>query len=506
MKKGIVYLVGAGPGDPELLTLKGRRCLASADIVVGDYLADRHLLALASPDAEYIYVGKKAGNHAMKQEEISRLLVHLAGEGKTVVRLKGGDPLVFGRGAEEAALLAENSIPFEIVPGITSAIAAAAYAGIPVTSRGVSASFAVITGHEDPAKKNSAIHWDALAHAVDTLVILMGVSRLPYITGELIRYGKSPDTPAALVRWGTKPEQKVLVTTLGKAADDCAEAGMKPPAVLIVGPVVNLRNTLQWFDNRPLFGKTILVTRARTQASRLSSALSALGASCLEIPAISIQDPCDHFQELDRALSHMEHYGWILFTSVNGVSRFFSRLALSGRDSRCLCHSRIGAIGSATAEALKKQGISADCVPSVFRAESFLESLKPHIQAGTEILIPRAEKARDVLPEGLRALGAHVHIAAAYRTETAADETARLRSILTSGNADLITFTSSSTVENVMKMISGHTDILQSVPIACIGPITADTCRRFGLTPAVTAETYTIAGLCDAIQKWSENQ
>ena len=273
MKKGKVYLIGAGPGDPELLTLKGKRCLEEADVIVGDYLADRRLLRYARPDAEYVYVGKKAGCHTMKQHEISLLLAEKGKEGKIVARLKGGDPFVFGRGGEEIEVLREAGVPFEEVPGITSAIAAPAYAGIPVTHRGVAASFAVITGHEDPTKDKSSIHWDKLAGGVDTLIFLMGVGHTALIASQLMKYGRSADTPAAFVRWGTRPYQETYTTTLGRAAEDVEKMHIQPPAVFVVGDVVKLREEMRWFDNRPLFGKRIIVTRSRTQASRLVNVL-----------------------------------------------------------------------------------------------------------------------------------------------------------------------------------------------------------------------------------------
>ena len=300
---GMVYLVGAGPGDYRLITLKGKECLEKADVVICDYLADKRLMAFAKDDIEYIYVGKKAGNHAMRQEDISQLIADKAKEGKCVVRLKGGDPFVFGRGGEEAEVLKKNNVAFEIVPGISSAIAAPAYAGIPVTNRKVAVSFAVITGHEDPTKGKSDINWEKLATAVDTLVFLMGVGNLPHITSQLIKYGRSADTPAALVRWGTKAEQEVLVTTVGNAVEDVKKHNLKPPAVFVVGNVVNLRQTIQWFDNKPLFGKNILVTRAREQASKLTTALEDLGANCIEAPAIKITTPDDDFASLDKAIA-----------------------------------------------------------------------------------------------------------------------------------------------------------------------------------------------------------
>lgn len=505
-KNGFVYLIGAGPGDPALLTVKGKRCLQEADVIVGDYLADQRILAWAPKWAEYIYVGKKAGCHAKEQEDISRLLVKEAKEGKCVVRLKGGDPFVFGRGGEEALLLEEEGIPFEVVPGVTSAIAAPAYAGIPVTHRGVAASFAVITGHEDPHKKTSAIHWDKLATAVDTLVFLMGVGQAGHIAEELMKNGRAPETPAAFIRWGTRLDQEVYVTTLGKAGDDVARLSIKPPAVFIVGDVVNLRDKLRWFDNKPLFGKTVVVTRSRTQASRMTASLEELGARCIEIPTIDIQDPTDGFRSLDQAISHVGDYEWILFTSTNGVDRFFDRLAFYHLDARALYGAKVAAIGPATADDLKQHGIRADCIPVSFKAEDLLEELTPQIKKGMKVLIPRAKEARNVLPEGLEALGAEVDVVEAYCTVPATEHKAELLSVLEEGKADIITFTSSSTVVNLMNMIDGRKDLLEKPMLAAIGPITAGTCRRLGLRPGVEADTYTIEGLTSKIEEWSRQK
>ena len=332
MKKGKVYLIGAGPGDPELFTLKGKRCLEKADVIVGDYLADKRILRFANKNAEYIYVGKSCGSHTMTQQDISRLLAEKGKEGKIVARLKGGDPFVFGRGGEEIEVLRAAGVDFEVVPGVTSAIAAPAYAGIPVTHRKVEASFAVITGHEDPTKGHSDIHWEKLAGAVDTLVFLMGVGRTQHIAEELIRYGKSADTPAAFVRWGTRPYQETYTTTLGEAAEAVKKYGIKPPSVFIVGNVVNLRGQLRWYDNKPLFGKHVVITRSRTQASRLTEVLEDLGAFCTEIPSIKIESPDDGWASIDQGIEKLAEYNWIVFTSQNGVDAFFKRIYEKGFD------------------------------------------------------------------------------------------------------------------------------------------------------------------------------
>lgn len=498
---GIVYLVGAGPGDYRLISLKAVDCLKAAEVVVYDRLADPRILQWAPDEAEYIYVGKASSQHTMKQEDISQLLVDKARAGKTVVRLKGGDPFVFGRGGEEALLLRENNLPFEIVPGITSAISVPAYAGIPVTHRGVATSFAVVTGHEDEKKGESNMRWDKLSTGVDTLVFLMGVANLPHITEQLISHGRPADTPAAVIRWGTKPEQRVLETTLGTAAEDVAKACLKPPAVFIVGEVVKLRQKLRWFDDaesRPLFGKRILVTRARSQASKLTAALEQMGAQVIEAPAIELQAPADDYAALDKAIGHLQDYKWLIFTSANGVEHFFKRLGLGGKDTRALGYARIAAIGAATAAKLTEYGIRADVVPGEYRAEAVLEALQGKLPPRAEILIPRAEEAREILPDTLRAQGHKVDVVPAYRTVQAEADGASLREQMEDGKIDLVTFTSSSTVTNLLKII-GDAGPLQGIRTACIGPVTAETARKKGIEPDIVAEEYTINGLVKAI-------
>ena len=498
----MVYLVGAGPGDYRLITLKGKECLEKADVVICDYLADKRLLAFAPENVEYIYVGKKAGNHAMRQEDISQLIADKAKEGKCVVRLKGGDPFVFGRGGEEAEVLKNNGVKFEIVPGVTSAIAAPAYAGIPVTNRKVAVSFAVVTGHEDPTKGKSDINWEKLSTAVDTLVFLMGVGNLPHITSQLIKYGRSADTPAALVRWGTKAQQEVLITTVGKAAEDVIKHNLKPPAVFVVGNVVNLRSTIQWFDNKPLFGKNILITRARSQASKLTTALEELGANCIEAPAIKIAPPDDNYVSLDNAITKIHDYDWIIFTSTNGVERFFARLNEKNLDARCLSNAKIAAIGTATADKLKNYGIIADKIPTMFKAEGILEVLQNDIQKGSKVLIPRAQKAREALPIGLRQMGAIVDVAETYCTKMADTNKDDIKDLLKNNQIDMVTFTSSSTVENLLKLIDGEKTLLNNVKTAVIGPITAKTCKNNGLKVDIEADVYTIDGLVNKIKNF----
>ncbi len=499
MKNGKVFLVGAGPGDYRLASLKALDCIRRADTIVYDRLADSRLLREARTDVELIYVGKASSDHTMRQEDINQLLVDQALAGKTVVRLKGGDPFVFGRGGEEALKLKAAGVLFEIVPGITSAISVPAYAGIPVTHRGVAASFAVVTGHEDPDKGESSIRWDKLATSVDTLVFLMGVENLPHITAKLIANGRLESTPAAVIRWGTKPEQQTLVTTIGRAAEEAVRQGIKPPAIFIVGDVVNLREQLAWFDKRPLFGKRVLVTRAREQASILTEKLEALGAECLEAPAIKIVPP-ESFAALDAAIDNLIAYQWLIFTSVNGVDAFYRRLEAAGLDSRALAGLQIVAIGSQTADRLRANGIQADVVPLEFRAEGIVAAMKNRLQPGAKVLIARAAVARDVLPTQLREMGAAVDVVDAYRTEIGEADGAYLARELAAGRIDLITFTSSSTVTNLLDILGPQgVTLVSQAKTACIGPVTAMTCQEHGITTDCIAGEYTIQGLVDAI-------
>ena len=484
----MVYLVGAGPGDAGLLTLRACEVLKSADVVIYDRLADDAILNFCA-GAKKIYVGKAAGKHTLKQDEINQLLVDTARENKIVVRLKGGDPFVFGRGGEEALYLRENNLPFEIISGVTSAIAVPAYAGIPVTHRGIATSFAVVTGHEDPTKPESTINWEKISTAVDTLIFLMGVANLPQIVSKLIEHGRNPATPAALIRWGTKPEQEVFVTTLAEAPN----AKILPPAIFVVGEVVNLREKLKWFETRQLFGKKILVTRARAQASKLSSLLKNFGATVIECPTIKIAAPSDNFRQLDAAIENLRGFDWTIFTSANGVEKFFERLKLRGLDARAL--KKVAAIGAATAEKLSGVGIIADVVPKDFVAESLAASLKNFV-GGKKILLARAEVARDILPETLKNFGATVTVVPAYRTLAEAPAQIDFDAV------DMVTFTSSSTVKN---FVAAHgSEVLKKIPAAAIGPITAQTLETFGVTPALVAAQYTIGGLVEAIKNFYE--
>ena len=500
--RGKVYLVGAGPGDWRLITVRGLELLQAADAVVYDRLADEGLLALAKDDAELLYVGKAAGDHALPQEEINRLLAGRAAAGKTVVRLKGGDPFVFGRGGEEALYLAQQGIPFEIVPGVTSAVAVPAYAGIPVTHRGVAASFAVITGHEDPGKAASAINWPGLARGLDTLVFLMGVENIEFITEQLIKNGRPPGTPAAAIRWGARPEQEVLTGTVANIAQKVRGRGLKPPAVLIVGEVVRLREDLAWYDTKPLFGRTVLVTRAREQASLLAAELEDRGARVLAAPVIKIAAPED-YGPLDASIGSLPAYQWVIFTSANGVDAFFRRLAAHRLDARALGGARVAAIGVPTAERLRSFGIIADIVPAEFRAEGIVAALDGLVGPGDRVLIPRAAAARDVLPVKLAEAGAAVDVVPAYRTVPGEAQREAVARELAAGRVDIVTFTSSSTVVNLLELLGPEgKELLSRTTVACIGPITAGTCFDHGIEPRIIAEEFTIKGLVEAIEQY----
>jgi uroporphyrinogen III methyltransferase / synthase len=497
----VIYLVGSGPGDPGLFTVKGVRCMAEADAVVYDRLAPEALLKYAKPEAERIYVGKKPGNPTMTQEDINALLIELGGAGKTVVRLKGGDPYIFGRGGEEAFALKRAGLPFEVVPGVTSGVAAPAYAGIPVTHRNVSTSVAFVTGHEDPTKGRSDVDWQKLANGADTLVLYMGVGRLEEISSELIAAGRSPDTPVACVRWGTIPEQQTVTGTLEDIGGRVAEAGLKPPAIAVVGDVVALREEgLDWYERRPLFGRRVVVTRARAQAGELSAGLERLGAEVLEFPTIEIRPPED-FGPLDAAIRELDSFGWIVFTSVNGVEAFMQRLRHHGLDLRAMPRgAKVAAIGPATAKRIEGAGLRVDVVPEEYRAEALIGALDG--LAGERVLIPRAKVAREILPEKLREAGAEVVVPPAYEAVPSSEGKEELARRLLSGEVDCVTFTASSTVENFVGAFGPEeaARLLAGTKVACIGPITADTARRRGLRVDVEAEEYTIPGLVEAVK------
>ncbi len=535
--------MGAGPGDPGLITVAGLERVREADVIVYDRLVSPRLLDHARRDAELIYMGKVAGEGAHDQEAINRLLVEKARPGNRVVRLKGGDPYVFGRGGEEGEALRAAGIPFEVVPGVTSAVAVPAYAGIPVTHRGVAASFAVVTGHEDPAREEPAVDWERLATAVDTLVLLMGIKTLPEIVEKLVAGGRSPQTPAAVIRWGTTPEQQTVTGTLADIVRRADEAGVTSPAITVVGEVVRLRETLSWFEKRPLFGKRVLITRTREQAGSLARLLAEQGAIPVELPAIEIE-PAAECGAVAAAAGDLARggYAWAGFTSANAVELFFDLLAERGLDARAFSGARIFAIGPATAQALSAHGIRADVVPAEYVAEALVGALREHVREGDRVLLPRAESARPELVEGLRALGAAVDEVPLYRAALPPAPSPEVLADLRQGRIDIVTFTSSSTVRNLAAMLGedfpvilsgkdapptvilsgdeagaqvetssrrnlgrGKTSARVSIPaprrplIACIGPITAQTARELGLHVDVVAQEYTVEGLVTAL-------
>ncbi len=494
----LVSLVGAGPGDPKLLTLRGREVLGSADVVFYDALIGEELLEWARPDAEKIFVGKRAGAHALTQDEINALLIAKAQEGKSICRLKGGDPFVFGRGGEEALACVEHGIPFEIVPGVSSAIAAPAYAGIPVTHREVATSFAVVTGHT----KNDDAPPENLPHA-ETLVFLMGVRALPKIVASLLSQGRDKETPVALVRWGTTAQQQVVTGTLETIEAEVVKAGLKPPALIVVGNVVRLRDQLSWFDNKafkPLLGQSIVVTRAREQASTLVAGLESLGAQVIQCPAIKIEalEEADYMQ-LDEALEKLAQFDWVVMTSTNGVQHFWNRLRLLNKDARALAHNKILAIGPATQQALEERGLFADYIPESSISESVAEGLVE--QGAKNVLVVRATQGRDVIQKVLEASGAQVTLAPCYRNVPDLSKVETVQKKLAANEVNWITFTSSSTVTNFIEAI-GAEALAQSrsaYRIACIGPITAQTARDNGLEPDVVAEAADIDSLIESL-------
>ncbi|HEV2148143.1 MAG TPA: uroporphyrinogen-III C-methyltransferase [Longimicrobiaceae bacterium] len=495
---GTVYLVGAGPGDPGLLTVRAAELLARADVVVYDALVSPEVLDRCPADTERVYVGKRGGEHSRTQEEINALLVELGGRHEAVVRLKGGDPFVFGRGGEEALALVDAGIPFEVVPGVTAGVAAPAYAGIPVTHRGITSSVAFATGHEDPVKADSDLDWEQLGRGVGTVVFYMGVGKMAANFGRLVAAGRSPDTPAAAVEWGTYPRQRVVAGTLRDLPGRVAEAGMGAPAIVVVGDVVGLRERLAWFEARPLFGKRIVVTRARAQASGFAAALQALGAEVVQFPTIRIVDAPDP-EPLLRAAAEADRFDWIVFTSVNGVARFWSALRETGRDTRALAGVSLCAIGPATAAAIEMEGARPDLVPERFVAESVVEALEDETELrGSRILLARAETARSVLPDSLRERGAEVVEVVAYRTVPDGAEADHLRARLRAGDIDLVTFTASSTVRNYVDVLGPE---VGRAEVASIGPITSATARELGLPVQVEAAEYTIPGLVRAIRE-----
>ncbi|MGP8154334.1 MAG: uroporphyrinogen-III C-methyltransferase [Smithella sp.] len=496
-KKGKVYIIGAGPGDAGLITLKGIECLGIAEVVIYDYLVNKDLLKYARDDASFIYAGKQGGAHTLSQWQINDLLVKEAKAGNTVARLKGGDPFIFGRGGEEAEKLAASDILFEVVPGITSAIAVPAYAGIPLTHRGLTSTVAFVTGHEDPTKEKSDIDWSALA-SIGTLVFLMGVKNIEKIAKELTDNGKPSKTPAALIRWGTTTRQEILTSTLANISMLAKELKFAPPAILVVGKVVDLRETLNWFDVKPLFGKNIVITRPEKQADDLAQLLIKEGANPIHFPTIKIVPPPD-WRCLDNAIKKMEDYDWLIFTSANGVSFFFERLFAKAKDIRNLKGIKICCIGPATEQQVQSKGIRVDLIPEKFISEGILESFSGINLRGKKILIARAAKAREVLPEGLKKLGAQVDVVTAYVTVNSGKKKSDLKALFKENQVDVITFTSSSIVNNFVKIMGRNFSLPKGVKIACIGPVTAAAAKKVGLSVHIHQEEYTMEGLVQAL-------
>jgi uroporphyrinogen III methyltransferase/synthase len=490
-QSGSVSLVGAGPGDPGLLTLRGKEALARADVVVYDRLTNPKLLDHALVEAERIYVGKQPGDRTWRQPQINALLIERARAGQDVCRLKGGDPFVFGRGGEEAVALAEAGVPFEVVPGVSSAIAVPAYAGIPVTYRGVCAAMGIIAGHSEPDGTGEGLRYSELARGLDTLVFVMSIENLPQIVSGLREGGRPSDTPVALIRWGTWSCQETLVGTLATIVDQARESGFRPPAVTVVGEVVRLREQIRWFDNRPLFGRRIVVTRPREQAPELSRRLEALGAEPVEFPLIRLE-PIDQ----DSPSPLEPRYDWVIFASANAVACFWRRLVRAGQDWRALGGARIAAVGSATASVLSDYHLRADFIPSGYEAVQVLAEF-PEELAGQRVLVPRAEEAPAALPEGLCDMGAEVEVLPVYRNVADGAGATEIRRQLGAGTLDAVTFTSSSTVRNFHRLLPDAD--LTNCAVACIGPSTEATARELGIPVSVVAREHTVPGLVEAL-------
>lgn len=505
-EQGIVYLVGAGPGDPKLITIRGMEAIRKADVIVYDRLANPRLLTHMRPGAKKVFVGKLPDKHMMKQNDINQLLVDLARAGHIVTRLKGGDPAVFGRVGEEAEALAAGGIDFEIIPGVTSAIGVPAYAGIPVTHRDITSSFSIVTGHEYPNKTYAGVDWDHLAKASGTLIFLMGVANIGNIASGLIQGGKSPSTPVALIQWGTWVEQRTLTGTLETIEERVAATGFTSPAIIIVGDVVRLRERIGWFEKKPLFGMRILVTRAREQASELVETIEELGGEAVECPVIRTVPVAE--EELTHAFAQAESYDWLLFTSVNGVRYFFEACVSAGVDIRRFVRARIGAVGPKTAAALRQRGLMPELVPPVYRGDEMAEALLELMKAEERVLLPRARVAREALPKGLRAAGVQVDEIPVYET-VVSDEGAEVAAeLLREGKIHAVTFTSSSTVTNLLQVLQKYgwerpVDALTAIPAFTIGPLTSETVRQAGLSVAAEAAEATIEAVVRALMAFN---
>jgi uroporphyrinogen III methyltransferase / synthase len=493
VRPGVVYLVGAGPGDPGLMTARSLELIAAADTILHDRLIGDRALAGARDDAELVYVGKRPGQKAMEQDEIEALMVERARTGRSVVRLKGGDPFVFGRGGEEAETLAAAGVEFEVVPGVTAGVAAPAYAGIPVTHRDDASAVAFVTGHEDPEKAETALDWAALAGFPGTLVLYMGVKNLPLIAERLAAAGRDPDEPAAAIERGTQPGQRTVSSTLAGLPAAVSEAGLQAPAILVFGPVAARREAISWLEKRPLHGRRVVVTRARAQASGLAATLRSLGAEVIELPAIRIEPRLDTDAVRD-AVAALHSYALVCLTSPNGVRLLFGAMAAQGRDARALANSVVAAIGPGTAAALAEHGVIADIVPERFVAEALAEALADVDVRDRPVLVARAAEARDVLPEALTERGAKVDVVALYETVREDPEPAAIEA---AASADYVTFTSSSTVRNLLDAIGDR--FPRSARVVSIGPVTSETARELGLEVHVEAERHDPSGLVDAL-------
>jgi uroporphyrinogen III methyltransferase/synthase len=506
MKEGKVYLVGAGPGDIGLLTLKGLRCLQKADVIVYDFHINPQVLNYVKHDAEFVYAGKRGGHHEMDQEEINQVLVDRARGGKLVCRLKGGDPFVFGRGGEEAEMLSQAGIAFDIVPGVSSVVAVPAYAGIPLTHRNYASAFAVITGSEAETKSESTTYWSGLAKAYDTLVFLMGVKNIETIARKLIEHGKPADTPAALIRWGTRPEQRTVVAPLGEIAEKVRDGRIRPPAVMVVGEVVNLRETLKWYEEKPLFGHRVLITR---EYAPEYEPLEELGAEIFEFPTIRITPP-ESFRDLDRAIAAISTFQWLVITSGNAFEYFMRRLLEKGGDIRDLKGLKVCAVGSRTAETVERYGVRVDMIPEEFSAEGLVEAfaaLREEGLTGLKLLLPRAENARDLFPERVRSLGGFIDTPTVYRATRPEKHAKRLQRFMSEGRISLATFTSGATFNNFLAMLGDEgRALLKDVTLAVIGPVTKKAVERAGLKVHIMPGTATIPAMVEAIIAWASRK
>ncbi len=498
-RRGKVYLVGAGPGDIGLLTVRGLRCLQKADVVVYDFHLNAQILNYIKKEAEFVYAGKRGGHHEMTQDEINNTLVEKALEGKIVCRLKGGDPFVFGRGGEEAQVLAREGIEFEVVPGISSAIAVPAYAGIPLTHREYASSFVVLPGNEASTKEESSIDWRFLAAQKGTIVFLMAVKNIGQVTQRLIEYGKPADTPVAVIRWGTRADQRTVVSTLSEVPEAVANHVIRPPAVVVIGDVVRLRAQLNWYERKPLFGQRILITRPYKEEYE---PLESLGAEIIEFPTIEVVPP-ESYRDLDRAIDNINSYDWIVFTSANGVRFFFRRYFELERDVRDLKGIKICAVGSSTASSVREYGIKVDLVPESFRAEGLIDAFGGMDSVkGLRILLPRADVAREVFPERIRQLGGMIDVPVTYRAVRPERHAKRLQRFLKEGRITIATFTSGATFTNLCEMLGDDViELLRDVTIVAIGPVTKKEIEKRGLQVKIMPGKATIADMVDAITK-----